>query len=86
MSNSHVRSAKAIAGAVAYFCQVLVIGDGGSLTLGRLVSHVCWLLPFPGQEVKGGGPGALLFDDKAALLEQRAPADRILRWMMSDGR
>jgi len=28
MSNSHVRSAKVIAGAVAYFCWVLVIGDG----------------------------------------------------------
>ncbi len=31
MSNSHVRSAKAIAGAVAYFRWVLVIGDGGLL-------------------------------------------------------
>ena len=27
---TYVRSAKAIAGAVAYFCQVLVIRDGGS--------------------------------------------------------
>src|SRR5436309_2957962 len=41
MSNSHVRSAKAIAGAVAYFCQVLATGDGGLLMLGRLVSQVC---------------------------------------------
>jgi len=41
MSNSHVRLAKAIAGAVAYFRWVLVIGDGGLLTLGRLVSQVC---------------------------------------------
>ena len=39
MSNSHVRSAKAIAGGVAYFRWVLVIGDGGLLTLGRLVSR-----------------------------------------------
>jgi hypothetical protein len=31
MSNSHVRSANAIAEAVAYFCQVSVIGDGGLL-------------------------------------------------------
>jgi len=41
MSNSHVRSAKAIAEAVAYFCSILVIGDGGLLILGRLVSQVC---------------------------------------------
>ncbi len=39
MSNSHVRSAKAIAEAVAYFCSILVIGDGGLLRLGRLVSQ-----------------------------------------------
>jgi len=35
MSNSHVRSANAIAEAVAYFRWVFMIGDGGLLMLGR---------------------------------------------------